>query len=274
MKYIAFLIILIATGCVSVNLGAGPHPSIERYGMLSFGDSIQVDQTEVRLAEWIEFMQNSDPQRIGSFINRKEHSEEELELIIRTPLDETFLPAPSYPYYTLLLNLLDLHNEQGIASGAGSSSNTNLVLNRAYFSDSTAQILNSPITGITFQQAKDFCAWRTQVDNLRYEESSGRLEFGLISRSIYDALTFDIDSINKLGERTFNYGTNSLSYWKEYSTNLEHCHNGLWDMYGNAAEMLNTNGLAVGGSYKSTASDCLARGTMEYAVSSPEVGFR
>jgi len=247
--------------------------------MLSFGDSIQVDQTEVRLAEWIEFMQNSDPGRIGSFIDRKEHSVEELELILRTPLDEALLPDPSYPYYALLLNLLDLNNGQGIAFGAGSSSNTNLVLNSAYFSDmtiadSTANILNSPITGITFQQAKDFCAWRTQVDHQRYEESSGRLEFGLISRSIFDALTFDIDSMNKPGERTFNYGTNSLSYWKEYSTKLEHCHNGLWDMYGNAAEMLNTYGLAIGGSYKSTAADCLAKGTVEYAISSPEVGFR
>lgn len=271
--------ILLFMGCVSIQFGPGPFSPLERYGMIGFGDTIQVDQTEILLGEWIDYMQNSDPQRISSFIRRKRLSEEERELITNTVVDNRLMPDSSYPYFTFLIGLLNLENETVVIRRAGSSGNANLVLNASYFTDNTRcckteQILNSPVTGVTFKQAIDFCSWRTKVDLLRYGDSSaGKLEFGLISIPTFKALTFDFDSL-ELSNKTFNYSSDSLSYWKEYSSELAHCHNGLWDMFGNAAEMVNYAGLAIGGSRKNTAQECFATTPVNYSTSSPEVGFR
>lgn len=70
------------------------------------------------------------------------------------------------------------------------------------------------------------------------------------------------------GDRTMNadYFAPSISYWPS--------ENGMYNLSGNAAEMINTPGVAVGGSFLDFGYDVRLQSTKKYEGSAVDVGFR
>jgi formylglycine-generating enzyme required for sulfatase activity len=70
------------------------------------------------------------------------------------------------------------------------------------------------------------------------------------------------------GDRTMNadYFTPSISYWPSEF--------GIYNLSGNAAEMINTPGVAVGGSFRDFGYDIRLQSTKKYESSAIDVGFR
>lgn len=107
-----------------------------------------------------------------------------------------------------------------------------------------------PVVGISFQQAKDYCKWRTQHISSKERR---RITFSLPSQKVYK-LTLNNEDSNKIAEGL-------------YSTNLGfRTFLGLCD---NAGEMTNKEGKAIQGSDRE---DCLD--VYEYFTPSHKLGFR
>ena len=95
-----------------------------------------------------------------------------------------------------------------------------------------------------------------------------------------------LDSLNKEGCMLLNYNASSTcknyddylkySYGKgsTFANSFNPDYNGIYNIFGNVAEMVFENGLAKGGSYFHSAKKCALTNTMEYENAEPWLGFR
>lgn len=148
--------------------------------------------------------------------------------------------------------------------------------------------LNLPITGITYEQAMAFCAWKTRMDNLdNHKTSNGtrHYEYRLPTAEEYTTLNSNRDSLPKNQFDAFNYksmkGDFKDSLYSEwlgnrlvaaYEFRLDKY--GIYGIQGNAAEMTLRKGLAAGGSYAHYAKECKSGNLQEYTKPEPWLGFR
>jgi hypothetical protein len=150
---------------------------------------------------------------------------------------------------------------------------------------------NSPITGITYEQALRFCEWKEAEVN-KNRPPGKRIKIALPSIDLYRRLIPNIDSVAAVRKVNlpcrgfeFNYkhapcevpakGSESLqgltvmrvdSYWP---TDL-----GLYCMQGNVAEMTATKGVAMGGSYRHYAYQSHSDQLQPYSGPAEWLGFR
>lgn len=152
--------------------------------------------------------------------------------------------------------------------------------------------MNSPVTGITYEQAMLLCQWRTSSDSLFSVKNKMpyRLVFDLIPPALFDQLTNPKDSIDKKGEPAFNF--KGAAYRKLYKKNWNRLPtkllgNGamprgafdsnalkLYDMQGNVAEMTSVKGIAKGGGYQFPARDSYPGKENRYTKPEVWLGFR
>lgn len=177
----------------------------------------------------------------------------------------------------------------------------NVIIDESYFNNyfSNSAYRNYPVVGITYQQAVDYCKWRTGVVREIFKNQSPnkyfpqefiyrlptKQEWETVAQAGYSQKTLkDFEKKKYKGlprynaTRAKNKSTSSTthknndilapvySYWENKY--------GVWQIFGNVAEMTNENGIAKGGSWKDKEEDVSA--DKDYSYNGPKswLGFR
>jgi formylglycine-generating enzyme required for sulfatase activity len=270
---------LLLLGCLICLISAEkPYPTLSDPtripGTVSIGQNICMGATEVTLKEWLDFIANND-------------------------FDPSLYPENSSlsdPWTKLIFE--DLKNKGNFKHLKVTRTSINhhqqisIWLKNDAFCDSLKKIeyppLNSPVTGISFEQAIRFCKWKESLIN-KDRDNSKKIQIGLPSKEIYKRVIENIDSLcvncsSPCRSFRFNYkhpscqdkeSTNSFegksllrvdSYWP---TSL-----GMFGIQGNAAEMTSSKGIAMGGSFKHYANQSLSTEVQSYSGPEDWLGFR
>lgn len=222
---------------------------------------------------------------------------------------ESVLPDTNYveeklkPAYRAFFK--GLHTEEGMLSetstfGYYSNWRTNTYFDEALAKSKNKEMMNFPITGVSYKQAVKYTNWLSTIfikkvnenDYLAYE-----VKFRLPSLDEWETMALNglsdemrkqgcLDSLNSLGCMLVNF--DSKPNCKNYDDYLKHSfgkgssfvfsfnpdYNGLFNVFGNVAEMLNENGVAKGGSYFHSAKKAQVTHSIEYDGPAPWLGFR
>lgn len=160
-----------------------------------------------------------------------------------------------------------------------------------------AHYAKRPIVGITYQQALDFCKWRTSRDSILSIKGGGkpRFKYRLPSPEEIDKLNLDVDSIAhrndpKKAGAAFNYKGAKYRLNPKKKEKFEvlfrgigmapiHVSffsekNGMYNIQGNVAEMTSVEGISMGGSFNHSAKDCRPGIIQKYSSAASWLGFR
>lgn len=248
---------------------AQPYGPSKIYGMLPVNDSTHIDQCEITVAEWIEFMHDQN-----GYVP-------EPEALKQLPYAWLFGQPGGY---TFRLAWFGQFSSVRIQVPADSL--------RTRAQRSKAHVLASyPITAIGYAQAKAYCRWRTErcTEVLRSRgETMFSISFELPTASEMDAFLTTVDSTNGTCA-LFNYNCVPCQVDTKKSRRLSFVRPGedlvpadsyvpdalgLYQLRGNAAEMTATEGIAKGGSYREPAAQCAQGWTQPYTKPEPWLGFR
>jgi formylglycine-generating enzyme required for sulfatase activity len=152
---------------------------------------------------------------------------------------------------------------------------------------------NFPVVGISYEQAIEFCKWRTErvkeFYSIAYKKSlkieyklpskeewefisnlgsgvfhnKGKNEKGLFS---LNCIREDFDTLNTSQSKFNDVTAPVYSYWKNYF--------GLFNMIGNVAEMIDQKNICKGGSWKHHLNECRVGKDIQYTKSEAWLGFR
>lgn len=153
---------------------------------------------------------------------------------------------------------------------------------RSYSSD--CPFIDYPVTGITYEQAKHFCEWRTKVQGgeelvFRLPTSSEWKNFAMNGLNEIQQKNGICDSLGKC--KVFNYradkcdcdipyfGTVPLRTEGFFPNNL-----GAYDVFGNVSEMTATKGESLGGNFRQRAVQCHIDSVQYYTKPEDWLGFR
>lgn len=156
------------------------------------------------------------------------------------------------------------------------------------------QLMDLPITGISYEQAMTYVAYMQDVLNTcdSYTEGKYRFECFLPTPQQFDSIRVNLDSINSQGCNLFNYKNSLCSSCPNGKKSRKHPVNsrtglaptytwgyfpdphGLKNILGNVAEMTSVKGVAKGGSYAHYASEAIDGHTQEYTGPALWLGFR
>jgi formylglycine-generating enzyme required for sulfatase activity len=200
------------------------------WGMVVIGDTILVDDTEITMSEWLEFVLNGTNIINPDMLHKND-----------TIFDHYFLTNPKKN--TTVIGTTNYIEVQTNAE------KTNRRENNFY--------LNLPVANVSFEQAIKFCEWRKKTDSI-YAYANGlpqRYIFQLPSIDIYNSIIHGVDSIYKdNGLSRFNY-KGSRYFKKNKKSKNEQMYCGkkrivnasffsndllLYDLQGNVAEMTST----------------------------------
>lgn len=266
-------------GCFICLISAeNPFPSVSNPtkipGTVSIGQNMCMRATEVTLKEWLDFIANNDFDP-SLYPENTSLSDSWTKLIF-----EDLKNKANFKHLTM--TRAPVHRRYQIS----------IWLKRDTLFDSLKKIeivpLNSPVTGITFEQAIRFCKWQEKLINNDRDDSK-KIQIGLPSVEIYKRIIENIDSLcghclNPCTSFQFNYKHSSCqdkeimnssqghsllrvdSYWP---TSL-----GLYGIQGNAAEMTSSKGIAMGGSFRHYANQSLNSEIQSYYGPADWLGFR
>jgi formylglycine-generating enzyme required for sulfatase activity len=246
---------------------------------------------------------NADPTRIPRTVSIGYHIsmratevtvEEWMDFIVSNNFDTTLFPdAKGMPNFAYRLVFEDLKSRGRFKYVTVSKSLQVSIVNRVLW-DSVNHMnevypANTPVVGISFEQARLFCKWKEGQINA--VAKSGRLlTVGLPSIGQYDELIENIDSAKKSVKKScpvygFNFNHEACerflgtgggnpgvtlvrvdAYWPSKL--------GLYNLQGNAAEMTSSEGIAMGGSYRHYAWQCAKGQRQMYKGSQDWLGFR
>jgi formylglycine-generating enzyme required for sulfatase activity len=152
-----------------------------------------------------------------------------------------------------------------------------------------------PVVGISYEQAIAFCKWRTErVKEFYYIKNKKELiiEYRLPTKEEWELISsvppyYLNEAINKKGEVTFNHRWMSDSTWKKYYEkhksypdvtakvySYEKNLFGLFNLYGNVAEMVSEKGICKGGGWRNLLEECRAGKDIPYTQPTAWLGFR
>ena len=256
----------------------------EPWGMNKWKEYHYVDETEITVSEWLEFYYYS--------------------IDYDKPIpNKKYLPyfdSLSLPEYSYLFNVME-SSEYLIISIPGWSvtgygkypipkdsvemkgKKERLMIKGKY--------MDYPITNISYEQAKEFCDWRTRITEQRDKEQ------GLVSYTYSLPTKEDFNEFNLTREEkifikkdTFSSGNYLLlphQYHYSYFSGKIPFNNtylicasfnsnnfGLFDVQGNVSEMLSVKGKAMGGNYSLPYSESLKDKIQYYNSSQKWLGFR
>ena len=155
---------------------------------------------------------------------------------------------------------------------------------------------NYPVVGVSYQQAIEFCKWRTErVKEFYYiaHKKQLNIEYRLPHKNEWEMISdngmdvFSNGGKNKKGEVLFNHRwmTDSVSekYFKEHNHYPDvtapiyafgQNRFGLFCTFGNVAEMVAEKGISKGGSWRNTIEECRAGKDIPYNEPTAWLGFR
>lgn len=161
-------------------------------------------------------------------------------------------------------------------------------------------MMNFPVTGLTYKQVQRYTEWLTTIFKTKINEEQDfpyEINFRLpkndewekmASLGLSEAMRKNncLDSLNIEGCMLVNYNAstacknyddylkNSFGKGSSFGYSFNPDNNGIYNIFGNVAEMVLENGLAKGGSYIHSAKNCALNITMEYENPEPWLGFR
>lgn len=147
------------------------------------------------------------------------------------------------------------------------------------------EYLNHPITGITYEQAVNFCNWKTKIRGFgkltfRLPTEKEWKNIALIWLAKKDKVNGMPDSISKDGCPTFNYSYKSSCEWiLKHNLSVSRIlapYTIAWsgDIFGNVSEMTLEKGIAKGGNYMLYANQCHVDSVQKYSKPEKWLGFR
>lgn len=153
-----------------------------------------------------------------------------------------------------------------------------------------------PVVGVSYEQAVAFCKWRTEsVKTFFYIKNKKEIniEYRLPTKEEWELLStvppyfLNNEGKNKKGEVMFNHCwmTDSISkkYFSEHKSypdvtvpTYSYWKNsyGLYNIFGNVAEMINEKGVSKGGSWRNRLEECRAGKAISYNGPTAWLGFR
>lgn len=150
---------------------------------------------------------------------------------------------------------------------------------------------STPITGISYKQVQQFLLWKAAQANTKLSDKE-KIVLVLPDKSVYEKLIENVDSQNVATSDAcmayqFNYKHELCDKPEENPKNIYHpgvtlilpeyykpTSLGLQNLQGNAAEMLNVEGLAAGGSFMHPANMSYKGQYLAYTKPEPWLGFR
>jgi formylglycine-generating enzyme required for sulfatase activity len=152
---------------------------------------------------------------------------------------------------------------------------------------------NYPVVGISYEQAVDFCKWRTDRVKMfltrKKDFTNQNFEYRLPTKAEWERLaetsasflsnngkdkkgTYQLNCVNPLlNGDCLATGTGDLtSPVKSYEKNFLE----LYNLLGNVAEMVNEKGISKGGGWKNKLEECRAGKDSEYTKPTAWLGFR
>lgn len=162
------------------------------------------------------------------------------------------------------------------------------------------EMVNFPITGISYNQSVKYVEWLTSIykNEVNNDQDNGfDIVFRLPKASEWESMAIGglnekmkpnqcLDSTNIKGCMLLNFNaTEKCSNYEDYLKNSYGVgssfvfsffpdYNGIYNVFGNVAEMVQENGLAKGGSYHHFAKEAKASNTIKYNDPQPWLGLR
>lgn len=249
------------------------------FGMAKVEKGFYVDDTEITVGDWLEFLYSSDLSIYENY-NYKN---------VKIPdLNNFKINANRLPYMNCLKNLsyralFDSSNSKSYYLSYLSCSIAvyipiprYILLNEEYLK----QLLATPIVGISKSQALEFCSWRTQME----AKKGGKYIVSLLTKAEFDKINNENRDSIITGYINFNYNNfkfadNSTRYIINHQTDsIFHVasfyanKHFLYDVEGNVAEMVLEDNLVCGGSFRDNASE--AKTCKVANAPSKHIGFR
>jgi hypothetical protein len=267
MKSIIFILILLCSFCS--NLSAQENIKID--GVARLNETIFIDKTEVTVQQWINFIINN---------GFNDEYFPDLSSLSRIPRE----------FFTDLKNKKDfkyikINGKKN--NSANPLDNFTFEISNTYKSlikkDSNSYFLETPIVGVTYKQAKAYCKWRETIIN---KNNAVQIKVTLPSTTIYDMQIDYLDSVNLKLCPLFNFKTcNCINLQKMKKTSFQGIqllpadsywpsNYGVFCIQGNASEMTETEGIAVGGSFRHPANESFIGKRQVYDKPTDWLGFR
>jgi formylglycine-generating enzyme required for sulfatase activity len=266
-KYLLLLSLLIGT----VTNSYSQKNATKIYGTVLIDNNISMKMTEVTIQEWMCFIVDNNFDSLLFPDNAK--------ISVTTKLLFDDLRKTKDFEYLKLIDYSGTMKRNFGAKGIQVSKNfKKLVENDTnYFS------INIPVTGITYKQAQQFCEWK---ENLINTSQARKVNISLPSIDTYKKVITNKDSLNSKKCAMFNsmncncltdrnkkdnksQGKSLLRADNYWPTEL-----GLYNLQGNASEMTNVLGIALGGSFRHYARQSFSDTKQEYSSAEDWLGFR
>lgn len=278
------------------------------WGLMKIGDSIMIDEAEISIGEWLDFVSYHDVKNYPSYVNRKLLTDQEKTILLATPFDTNILPDMNIISAFPFSYLFKKSNKCEAIKHSSISCNVFLAVDSDSLKNPSSKkrliaYLNMPIVGISYELANKFCQWRTTVDSLRFyipptPIALGRLRVETLYGTAYiyrlptpkefDKLNPAHDSIynKKTSVSRFNYKNSTYPSRKNnlcgkspinvysFQSSTKSVISGTENMQGNVAEMTTVEGIAKGGSYNHFAKESYPAVDNIYDAPQSWLGFR
>lgn len=267
MQKLLFLISLVLTTAHSYS----QRNPTKLYGTVIIDTNLSMKATEVTIQEWMCFIANNN---FDATLFPDSNKISTTTKILFNDLRKT----KNFQYLKLSDNSGLKRKYFGAKDVQASKGFKDLIKN-----DTTYFSLNMPATGLTYNQAILFCKWKEDLIN---SSQKTKIKVDLPSVEVYLRVITNKDSLNDKKCAQFNsinckcisetkkdynksqgkYLLRSDSYWP---TEL-----GLYNLQGNAAEMTNIEGVAMGGSFRHYAKESFSDRRQYYSSAQDWLGFR
>jgi formylglycine-generating enzyme required for sulfatase activity len=279
-----------------------------RWGFVYIKEQFLAEQTEITIGEWLNYIYYSDLKH-PIIESRKTISDSSKKKLLNIIPDSNLYPIIDFFDAESRINIFtkckscDLLRIRSLDGFAFIPFEKQLLDNKKK-RDSLLNYLKYPITGISYEQAINFCKWRTSLDSIRWlpeKDANGNVivdwdysyVYTLPTEAEFNKFNIGEDSISTEGYSLFNYknavfnkkntSTSILNfgkkpapaYYEQQSRSqrnepLKHVYN----IRGNVAEMTSEKGKAKGGSYNHFARECNIEKVQEYTKPELWLGFR
>ena len=255
---------------------------------------VMMDDTEVTLGDWFAFMQSMYRNDLGLFDPQYEWDN---ELIMTLAPDRNAIDPKLHDQYDSFINQF-MNKEFGAEFGEEFGFGYNSSQSFEHLDESIeSSEFGYPVTGISLEQVWEYMGWRETLINNDKKVKKANIEATarLISPEEWDKFakysgpkleaTIYPDSMNEKGCFTMHikvdepcpsteyfleeYGAGSFPIIQWFPDS-----NGLYDVYGNVAEMTSERGIAKGGSYMHWASEGYTGEVITYSKPEMWLGFR
>lgn len=246
------------------------------FGMTTVGENLYVDKSEITVGHWLIFYYYSNNSN-EPILNKKllpkfdSLAQKEYQYLFNSTIGrfELITIKQSYGYENLKLPvptdsiLTEKQKKKYLRS---------------------LDVLKLPINNISFEQANEFCEWRTRLENeFRIKHGLTSIKYQLPSIEQFQVYNIPYDSILvKRGDTTA-----TINYRKAYDKNNGQIGQGIvkvesffssllgiYDSQGNVSEMTSTRGIAIGGSYYHDYNATLGKQIQKYEHPESWLGFR